>query len=376
MRLVALVAAHNEQDAIGATLRSLLAQRRPLDAIVVAVDNCTDRTLTVVKSFPGVIAFETEGNTDKKSGALNQAWDRYGRDADLLMCLDADTVLDDTAAEDWEREFAENLRLGGCSAKFTMLVRPEMSFTQRLLVRLQRAEFSRWTDVALRRDRRTSVLAGTACCLRNSAIHRVVRARLGQDPSAGPWLTKSMVEDFELTYRLRDLGWQTKVSATVRAYTDAMTDLRSLWAQRMKWQTGTVQDLIGFGFNRLTRFDWLQQFLGLASIVVRLMWILLLLAAIATGNFVFHPAWLVPPVIFVANDVKQALRIPHVQPADVVVAALMVPQELFAFMRAAWFTASWSKVLDERVFGIRQPDRWDRQAQAERNRTLRSAVYP
>lgn len=371
MKLVALIAAHNEQSTIRATLASLLAQHRKLDGIVVAVDNCTDGTLAAVQSMPGVTAYVTEGNRARKPGALNQAWQRHCQDADLVMCLDADTTVDPSAAGDWEQEFLGNPRLGGCSAKFTMLVSPGMSPMARLLVRLQRSEFARWTDVALRRERRTSVLAGTACCFRNAALHGAVRSRRYQVPGQdlqGPWTESSTVEDFELTHRLRFLGWETKVSASVRAYTDAMTDVRSLWAQRMKWQQGTVEDLLELGVNRLTLFDWWQQVQGLIAIVVRMTWLFLLAVTIAVGQFHLHPLWLLPPVVFLANDVKQSLRIPHCEPADVVVAALFFPQELFAFMRAGWFLMSWSRVLDARVFGIRHTDGWSAQARAEQNR--------
>jgi cellulose synthase/poly-beta-1,6-N-acetylglucosamine synthase-like glycosyltransferase len=151
--MVVLIAAHNEEACIVGTLQSLLTQHRKADRIVVAADNCTDRTFALASAVPGVIAFETEGNTAKKPGALNQAWRQYAKGADLVVSMDADTTLDPTALAEWEREFRENPKLGGCSAKFTMLVADHMSPFERLLVRLQRAEFARWTDLALKRHR-------------------------------------------------------------------------------------------------------------------------------------------------------------------------------------------------------------------------------
>lgn len=366
MKMVGLVAAHDEQDSVAQTVLSLLNQDRRLDRVVVAVDNCTDGTLAVVRAIPGVEVFETEANLDKKPGALNQAWARYCADADLVLCVDADTTLTPSAAGDWEREFLADPRLGGCSARFTMRVTPEQTRFQRFLVRLQKAEFAKWTDLSLRRGA-TSVLAGTACCIRNQALWQVRRSR-ATDRGAGPWTSGSMVEDFELTYRMRQMGWTARVSPTVRAYTDAMTDLRSLWAQRMKWQTGTVEDLLGFGFNRLTLFDWWQQAQGVLAILVRLGWLGMLAGAALLGSLQVQPLWLIPPLAFVANDVKQALRIPDRQSADLVVAALLVPQELFAFMRAAWFAMGWSRAIDARVLGYRGPDLWAMQALAESRR--------
>ena len=366
-RVVALIAAHNEEGSIRATLRSLLDQDRRPDRIVVAVDNCTDGTLAEANSVPGVIAFETEGNRAKKPGALNQAWQRFGGDADLVLCIDADTTLDRNAVGDWVRDFSADPALGGCSAKFTMLVKEGMTAFETFLVRLQRAEFAKWTDLALKRGR-TSVLAGTACCIRNAALREVAAARAREGEHCGPWIETSLVEDFELTYRMREMGWRTRVSKTVRAYTDAMTDLPSLWAQRMKWQMGTVEDLLHFGVNRLTLFDWWQQFQGMLAIVVRLSWMFLLAAAAVTGTLTLEPLWLIPPAIFVANDVKQSFRIPNRTWHDVLMAAALLPQELFAFMRAAWFGMSWSRVLDAKAFGIRHQDAWVRQAQAEAGR--------
>ena len=369
--LVVLIAAHNEEQSIVTTLRSLLEQHRAPDRIVVAADNCSDRTAELARSVPGVTVFETENNKAKKPGALNQAWRRFAaEDADIVVCMDADTTLGPLALADWEQEFDEDRFLGGCSAKFTMIAGDGMTWFEKLLVRLQRAEFSKWTDLSLKRGRRTSVLAGTACCFRNEALREITRWRLPDTKDPAPWIATSLVEDFELTYRLRQCGWTTKVSATVRAYTDAMTDMRSLWAQRMKWQTGTVEDLLAFGVNRLTLFDWWQQFQGMVAIAVRFTWIVLLLRAVLLRSFVLQPAWLIPPFLFLLNDVKQSFRIPLRDRADVVVAASFLPQEGFAWVRAGWFAASWTQVLSQKAFSRRPRDLWAAQAEAEQRRRV------
>jgi hypothetical protein len=58
---------------------------------------------------------------------------------------------------------------------------------------------------------------------------------------------------------------------------------------------------------------------------------------------------------------------------DVLVAALLAPQETFAWMRAAWFAASWIEALSQRLFGVPRRDRWKMQASAERNRRTPTA---
>lgn len=352
MNIVALIPAHNEAGSIDATVRALLAQERIPDKIVVIADNCTDDTFERANAYSLVTAIETVGNQHRKSGALNMAWHSECRDADLVVCLDGDTELPPHAMRDWESEFEDDPYLGGSSSKFTML-------GTGLLVRLQRAEFAKWTDTGLRR-RWTSVLAGTGCVIRNSALREIAY----RSDREGPWTYASMVEDFELTYRIRQLGYHCHISPTVRAYTDAMRTVRSLWAQRMKWQVGTVEDLLSFGVTKLTYVDWRQQAAGLLAAAVRISWVLFTLVALLTGSLHMAWLWLVAPAFFIANDVKQALRIPHRDSRDVLLAALLLPQEFFAWLRAGWFIAAWCSVLTSRVTR-RRKDRWAMQYVAE-----------
>ncbi len=356
MRIVALIPAHNEASSILETVRAMLRQRRLPDQIVVICDNCTDETyqLAAGEVRPGnrLRVVRTERNQDKKPGALNWAWREFCQGADLLVTLDADTVLPPNAVGDWEQEFEDDPRLGGSSSKFTM---PGDS----LLVRLQRYEFARWTHQSLRRGW-TSVLAGTGCAIRNDAL-TAVAARADRD---GPWLYESKVEDFELTHRIRELGYYSRVSPTVRAYTDAMDTVPALWGQRMKWQVGTVEDLLRMGFRRRTRLDWGQQLLGLAYAFMRLLWPALVLLALLTHHFRFVPLWLAPTGLFVLNDFKHAFLVPHRDRWDVILAVSLLPLELFAYMRAAWFLAGWHEALVNRLTG-REKDRWLLQERAE-----------
>jgi cellulose synthase/poly-beta-1,6-N-acetylglucosamine synthase-like glycosyltransferase len=353
-RVVVLVPAHNEATSIAETIRCALDQVRVPDLVVVIANNCTDETAAIAATFPEpvVVLDVTVPRSHGKSRALNLAWREYCQDADIVVCLDADTSLPPHAIGDWAAEFRATPALAGSSSKFTMRGGD-------VLTRLQRAEFARWTDTSLRRGW-TSVLAGTGCAIRQDALRAVVRS----DGREGPWSYESQVEDFELTYRIRELGWHCQVSPTVRAYTDSMKSLRALWGQRMKWQVGTVEDLLRFGVNRRTWLDWRQQAAGLAAAVCRVGWVGLTVLALALGVFTFHPVWLLLTVLFVANDVRQSLRIPHRDHLDVVLAALLLPQELFAWMRAAWFTAAWTEALVGRLTH-RSRDRWALQYRAE-----------
>ncbi len=352
-RVVVLVPAYNEAESIADTLNGLMLQTRLPDLIVVIPNGCTDNTAERARAYP-VTVMELPRLEHRKSEALNRAWNEYARDADVLVCLDADTVLPENAVEAWTSEFSgvESAHLGGSSSKFTM---QDPGF----LSRLQKAEFATWTDESLRRGS-THVLAGTGCAI-NNAVLREIAAR---DDREGPWVYTSQVEDFELTYRIRELGYKCQVSPSVRAYTDSMKTIRALWGQRMKWQVGTVEDLLDLGLNRLTLRDWAQQAMGLLGIFLKLLWLFVMVTSIALGAFQFILFWWIVPILFIALDIKRTFRIPHMDWKDLLIAATFFPQELFMWLRAGWFFASWWAVFSSKITR-RRVDRWEAQYTAE-----------
>lgn len=109
-RVVALIAAHNEEARIGAALESLAAQSRRPDEIIVVADRCTDRTADIAVSC-GAKVFETSGNRHRKAGALNQALKTVMADlnpSDAVLLMDADTILNERFLESAELRLKTN----------------------------------------------------------------------------------------------------------------------------------------------------------------------------------------------------------------------------------------------------------------------------
>lgn len=364
---VVLIPAHNEAESIADTIEAVLSQERTPDKIIVIANGCTDRTAEIARTYHDagpIEVLELPELEHKKSEALNIGWILYASRADVVVCLDADTILPPNAIKDWMNEFAHDILpggrnrelsnpLGGSSSKFTMR-------GNGFLTRMQRAEFAKWTDTALVR-RRTSVLAGTGCAISGEALRQVVK---GSD-RVGPWSYDSQVEDFELTYQIRKLGYRCQVSPTVRAYTDSMKTVRALWGQRMKWQVGTIEDLLSIGVNKFTLFDWYQQLTGISMALLRILWISTMTYLAVTGMMTFQIlGMLIIPLLFVLLEFHAALRIPHRDRRDVLYALVILPSEIFAMLRAGWFIAAWREVLVGKITGKRR-DRWQLQYAAE-----------
>jgi biofilm PGA synthesis N-glycosyltransferase PgaC len=357
-KIVVVVPAHNEEGSIARTLTALLGQTRRPDRIVVVADNCTDKTVQIAQRFgKRVTVIETEGNKDRKVGALTLGWQEYvSYGYDYMLGVDADTVLAPNAVEDMERELEANPKVGGVMARYTFDMDLGASKKARLLIRLQKMEFASWTMDMLHRRRNTYVLGGQATLFRVKALQEVVDG----ERRLSPWDPEAQVEDMELTWALNSRGWDTKVSATARAYAGAMVTVKSLWAQRRKWDEGMVRLLLGTKIGAATLYPWRMQLKMALNAVTRVLFVGLLTTSLLLHAFVFSPIWLIPPVLAVLLNIRNARKVPGRTRLDVVLAGSLVMVELYLWFRLTVWAVSWSTV----VAGIRR-DGWARQYKAE-----------
>jgi cellulose synthase/poly-beta-1,6-N-acetylglucosamine synthase-like glycosyltransferase len=356
--VVVVVPAHNEEETIARTITALLTQTRRPDRIVIVADNCTDRTVEIARSFGRrVTVVETVGNKHRKVGALTLGWQQHVTQGfDYMLGVDADTVLSPNSLEDLERELEENPKAGGIMARYTFA--PEMGQTRfaRLLIRLQRMEFSSWTLDMLHRRRNTYVLGGQATLFRVKALQEVVEG----ERRHSPWDPEAQVEDMELTWALNSRGWDCKVSATARAYAGPMFTLKSLWAQRRKWDEGMIRLLLGSKLGTATIYPWRIQLKQGINALTRALFVVLLGTSIAVDAFTWNWIWMAPPILAILLNLKHARKIPGRTRADLVIAGTLVLVEIYCVFRLLVWFASWMTV----IAGIRR-DGWARQYKAE-----------
>src|SRR5664280_168722 len=365
--VVMLIPAYNEEQSIERTVRAAVAQDYPVRVVVLA-NNCTDLTAEAARAVPGVTVIELPTEPHKKAGSLNHGYFRYRQEADYFVCIDADTILPPDSVRLWVGQMEREPQSGGVSARFTMQPTPGAPAWENFLARMQKHEFAGWTDKALNRGGHTSVLAGTASIFRVAALDEIVDLRLVRNSyEYGPWFYGSLVEDYDLTYELRMAGWHCKVSYEVRAYTEAMRSLRTLWAQRMKWQAGTVEDLIRQGLTPYNYREWAAQVQALTMTFVRMLWLGTMTLFAALGILTIQWFWIFLPFFFVLADMKRSLRVPHRDNRDVLLAATFFPLELAAWFQGFLWSFAYVEVLKGKLTGQRK-DRWALQAAAEGGR--------
>jgi cellulose synthase/poly-beta-1,6-N-acetylglucosamine synthase-like glycosyltransferase len=302
-----LIPAHNEEMCLETTLRSLLEQSHRPKRIVVVADNCTDTTVDIARTL-GADVFETSGNQHKKAGALNQALARIlpnQGDNDLVMAMDADTTLDDGFLEAAVWRMTDDRALMAIGGLF---YGDEGSG---LLGQFQRNEYIRYAREIRRRRGRVFVLTGTASLFRPRAL-RTVAAERGRSLPGVPgdyYDTVVLTEDNELTLALKSLGALMISPLACTVVTEVMPTWQALWAQRLRWQRGALENLGAYGVRPQTLRYWAQQLgIGYGVIALSTYLLLILLMVISLDAWVWFPFWLGIGLVFTVERVVTVWR--------------------------------------------------------------------
>lgn len=302
-----LIPAHDEAASIGSTLDSLRAQVPPPDRIIVVADNCTDDTAAIAEAR-GVEVFATVGNRHKKAGALNQALsgllDRMG-DNDVVMCMDADTVLDEGFLDTAIRRFSNDRALMAIGGLFYG------ESGHGLLGQLQRNEYVRYSREIRRRRGRVFVLTGTASMFRARALRTVAanRGHLIPGINGDVYDVVALTEDNELTLAIKSLGGLMASPDDCRVVTELMPTWRNLWTQRLRWQRGALENLGAYGPTPPVLRYWAQQLgIGYSVIALSSFWLLIAITVAASDTWVWFPFWMGAGGVFVVDRVISVWR--------------------------------------------------------------------
>lgn len=333
VRVVVMAPAHNEEATIAKTIESLYAQSYQPEMVIVAADNCTDDTIPRALAA-GAEVFETEYNEFRKAGALNQVLAKYlggYDDEDMILIMDADSWL----IPDWIKLAVPYVQEFGCvsGAYRTNDAKGWLSF-------FQKVEYAGERHRIARRKGRVHVLSGAASMFKVGLLRMVASNRGGILPGIKGEIydQHSLTEDFELTLAIRTLGFKTLSPKTLTVYTDIMTDLRSLWGQRIRWQRGYLETMRAYPW-RITWKGWvIQAWVYTSSLIPLLLWGTILGSWMAYG-LSWHPIWLAVIPLFMAAEMSDARKAGR---KGMLLAAAILPLWIYSQFRVAvYWWALW-----------------------------------
>jgi biofilm PGA synthesis N-glycosyltransferase PgaC len=332
-----LVPAWNEGEHIAITIGALKAQIRPPDRIIVVADNCTDNTIERAEGA-GAEIFETVGNSDKKGGALNQALAALlpdAKDEDVFLIQDADSVL----APRWLSTALPQLQLSEVGAVGGIFYTPHRQ-TQGFIGELQRLEYVRYARQIARHNERAYVLTGTATALRADVLRELANAyTTGRLPGGTPGKiiyyvesSVSITEDSFMTFAVKSLGYKTPSPMECWVCTDVMGTWTELWAQRIRWQRGALENLRVFGVTRVTYPYALRQLLTAGELLSLIMFASITAWSIMAGVFHIQPFWLGISSVFI---VERIVSVRKAGRRAMLLAATMIPETFYGLWKHA-----------------------------------------
>lgn len=108
-----------------------------------------------------------------------------------------------------------------------------------------------------------------------------------------------MTEDNELTIAIKSLGGPIISPRECTVVTELMPTWRMLWAQRLRWQRGALENLGAYGVQPQTIRYWAQQVgIGYGALALFSYFLLLFIMIFAVETWVWFPFWLGIGVIF------------------------------------------------------------------------------
>ncbi len=331
--VTALIPAHNEEASLPATIASLRAQTSPPERVIVVADNCTDDTVRIAREA-GVEVFETVNNVHKKGGALNQALTdllpSLG-DNDTVLVMDADTQLGPEFIATAKRHFTDDRALMAVGGLFSG------EEGHGLLGQFQRNEYFRYQREIRRRDGRVFVLTGTGTAFRATALKAVADSRGRAIPGlqGDVYDTFALTEDNELTIAIKSLGGLMVSPPECTVVTELMPSWGMLWAQRLRWQRGALENLGAYGITPQTFRYWAQQIaIGYGVFALAAYFALMFLMIFAMDSWVWFPFWLGVGALFAVERMVTAW---HGGWRARILAVLIIPELVYdSFLNLAY----------------------------------------
>ena len=232
-----IIPAYNEGKVIEKTIRSVIELSYSQKEIIVVDDGSRDDTLKIAKLMErnNPIRVISKKKNGGKWGALNKGI--KSSKSDIIVCIDADTVLDKNAIQPLVSHFIDST-VGAVAGNI------KVGNREKILTKLQALEYISNLNIQRRSEAffgKVTVVPGPLGAFRKSIIKEV-----------GFYTGDTFAEDADLTFKILRAGYKIKYEPKSIGYTEAPISIFDLAKQRYRWYRGLLQVIIkhkGMIFN-------------------------------------------------------------------------------------------------------------------------------
>ena len=298
-QLTVIVPAYNERESIADTLRSLQAQTRLPERIVVVDDCSADGTGDVARMLDVSVVRPTS-NTGSKAGAQNVALELI--DTEFTMAIDADTTLAPDAIEKLLEAFDDSTVAAACG-----FVIPR--FVNTLWERARYVEYLlafTWYKPIQDYYRKPLISSGCFSMYRTS----VLKEHDG-------WQTRTLAEDMDLTWSLHEDGYDVRFVPEAVCYPIEPHNFAFMSTQLGRWSHGFLQN-VKLHWRAVLEVPYLRVFVMVAAwdaifaslayvVLIPLLVVFFSMPVLLLAYFIDLPLVMIP-VVVTARKRKEILK--------------------------------------------------------------------
>ncbi|WP_454726685.1 MULTISPECIES: poly-beta-1,6-N-acetyl-D-glucosamine synthase [Cupriavidus] len=225
-----IVPCYNEQDNVREVIANLARLHYPNYNIIAVNDGSRDATGAILneltEQYPQLLAIHQNNNEGKAIGLTTAT---MLTDAEYLLCIDGDSLLDPDAIGWMLRHFLKDPGVGAVTGN------PRIRNRTSLLGRMQVGEFSSIVGLIKRTQEmygRLLTVSGVICMFRKSALR-----------SVGYWSPDMLTEDIDISWKLQVNGWRLHFEPRALSWILMPETFKGLFRQRLRWARGGIQVL-------------------------------------------------------------------------------------------------------------------------------------
>lgn len=272
--------------------------------LVYVVDDCTPQGHTEsakifekISSIPRRVTLLRTPENKLKAGALNYALNHIyenqsARIPDVILTIDDDVVIAPSTVKNLVIELMSHDVLGAVCSQCRVFNK-----NKNLLTRLQGLEYVGFNAVRLADEgflRGPLVMHGMLTAFRASALRAVNGFAEGH-----------LIEDYEVTTRLKAKGWSVKSAGNAPAWTVVPERFSKFWRQRTRWSYGGITVVAG----AIRPSSIFQDLVGHTLFLATLIMVVVLLFSQSTGYVPSHIAQLIIALSFLQLAIWYAFQI-------------------------------------------------------------------
>ena len=230
VKVSVIIPAHNEEDTIGKTIKSLLKLKYPKDKleIIVVDDESNDNTADAAKKFKQIKLINNKHRGVGKASAVNCGL-KFAT-GEFVAIVDADSEVSENSLRNALEYFSGN--------KVGCVITPiKVLESGNIYNNLQKIEYS-FTAMIRELMSRVNTLYyshGVLSIFRKDLIKKL-----------GGFDENNLTEDLEIAMRLKANGYDIRMASNALTYTRVPVTFKDLWKQRVRWYRGFMYNLIKY----------------------------------------------------------------------------------------------------------------------------------